>query len=162
MTSKADVTTNMWASAKKPKKKKVDDNEDFKEVKGIRTRQAMESHLMEKLKINSKHMAGGDKVSLRNLQENEAKGRISNNDKPQDDIWIRIIERTRDQIVKERQEEIKKYEALAADNKEEYERKASFGEEYQETEEMIGKLQEANEEAAPDDGEPSGKKKYKY
>ena len=117
---------------------------------------------MEKLKINSKHMAGGDKVSLRNLQDNEAKGRISSNDKPQDDIWIRIIERTRDQIVKERQEEIKKYEALAADNKEEYERKASFGEEYQETEEIMQKLQEANEGAAPGDGEPSGKKKYKY
>ena len=139
MTSKADVT-NMWASSKKKPKKKVDENDDFKEVKGVKTRQAMEAHLMEKLKINSKHMAGGDKVSLKNLQDNEAKGRISNNDKPQDDIWIRIIERTRDQIAKERGEEIKKFEALAADNKEEYERKASIGEEYQETEEIMQQL----------------------
>ena len=53
-----------------------------------------------------------------------------------------------------------KLEMLASDNKEEYERKASIGEEYQETEEIMQKLKEANEDEAP--GEESSKKKYKY
>ena len=50
---------------------------------------------------------------------------------------------------------------LASDKKDEYDREASIGEEYQETEEILQKLKDANESAAAPGEEPN-KKKYKY
>ena len=57
---------------------------------------------MAKLKITSKHMQGGDRASLKSLQDRESEDRVAENNKAQSDIWLDIIKHTRDKIVKEK------------------------------------------------------------
>ena len=53
---------------------------------------------------------------------------------------MKVILDTRDKIAKERQDEMNKLEQLAQDKKDEYEREATLGDEYQETQEIIEQL----------------------